>query len=274
MGLTAENLEADRKKIRSALTVTLGILVLVWGVFVLDRQFGLDLNRFGNRPGRLDGLQGIFTMPFLHGGLDHIWNNTVSFFTLCSMLLYFYGSTGLKALFWSWLGAGIVLWSSFAPGNHIGLSGVVYALAAFLFAGGVLRRNRVLMRVALVVVFLYGSIIWGVLPIEVGVSWQGHLSGAAVGLLLALILRKEGPVADRSRADALTETDYEAPAQTAQGTALRETRMMAEANTAVKPNRREALLWKGERKAMAKPRPLSSRGIRKPRSGPHLKSRR
>ena len=91
------------------------------------------------------------------------------------------------------MGSGILLWTSGASGNHIGLSGVVYALAAFLFLSGVIRRHAILMRVALVVVFLYGSIVWGVFPIEVGVSWQGHLAGAFVGGLLALVWRKEGP---------------------------------------------------------------------------------
>ena len=96
-------------------------------------------------------------------------------------------------LFWTWLGSGVLLWTSGASGNHIGLSGVVYALAAFLFLSGVIRRHTILMRVALVVVFLYGSIVWGVFPIEVGVSWQGHLAGAFVGGLLAVVWRKEGP---------------------------------------------------------------------------------
>jgi len=109
------------------------------------------------------------------------------------MLLSFYRGIGLKVLFWTWLGSGILLWTSGASGNHIGLSGVVYALAAFLFLSGVIRRHAILMRVALVVVFLYGSIVWGVFPIEVGVSWQGHLAGAFMGGLLAVVWRKEGP---------------------------------------------------------------------------------
>lgn len=189
------DLEADRRRIQQALIVTIGCLVLVWGAFLINLQFELGLNRFGNRPLRMDGLPGILGMAFLHGGWDHLWSNTVSFFSLSAMLLYFYRGVGLKVLFWSWLGSGVLLWTSGADGNHIGLSGVVYALAAFLFLSGVIRRNPVLMRVALVVVFLYGSIVWGVLPIKVGVSWQGHLAGASTGILLALVLLREGPQA-------------------------------------------------------------------------------
>jgi len=192
-GISPQALEADRRRIRHALLLTAGALVCIWGVFLINLQFELGLNRFGNRPLRPGGAVGILAMPFLHGGWDHIWGNTVSYFTLSCMLLYFYQSMGLKVLLWSWLGSGFLLWASGAPGNHIGLSGVVYALAAFLFLSGVIRKHAILMRVALVVVFLYGSIVWGVLPIEVGVSWQGHLAGAFAGGLLALVLRKEGP---------------------------------------------------------------------------------
>jgi membrane associated rhomboid family serine protease len=188
-----QELEADKRRIQHALIVTIGCLVLVWGAFLINLQFNLGLNRFGNRPLRTEGLVGILSMAFLHGGWEHIWSNTVSFFTLSSMLLYFYRGIGLKVLFWTWLGSGILLWTSGTSGNHIGLSGVVYALAAFLFLSGVIRRHAILMRVALVVVFLYGSIVWGVFPIEVGVSWQGHLAGAFMGGLLAVVWRKEGP---------------------------------------------------------------------------------
>ncbi|MDB4676210.1 rhomboid family intramembrane serine protease [Flavobacteriales bacterium] len=188
-----KELEADRRRIQQSLIVTIGCLVIVWGAFLINLQFNLGLNRFGNRPLRTEGLVGVLSMAFLHGGWEHIWGNTVSFFTLSSMLLYFYRGIGLKVLFWTWLGSGVLLWTSGASGNHIGLSGVVYALAAFLFLSGVIRRHAILMRVALVVVFLYGSIVWGVFPIEVGVSWQGHLAGAFVGGLLAVVWRKEGP---------------------------------------------------------------------------------
>lgn len=188
-----EELAADRMRIRHALIVTVGVLILIWGTHFINEQFGLEWRRFGNRPGQWKGLPGILTMPFLHGDFQHLWGNTVSFFSLNTMLLYFYRGLGIKVLFWSWLGTGAMLWMSGAPGNHIGLSGVVYALVSFLFLSGWIRKHTPLIRVALVVVFLYGSIVWGVFPIEKGVSWQGHLSGASMGALLAILWRKEGP---------------------------------------------------------------------------------
>jgi len=264
------DLAADRIRIRFALLLTFAVLIVVWGVFLIDEQFQLGLNRFGNRPLRWNGTIGILSMPFLHGGWEHIWGNTVSFFTLSSMLVYFYRGTGIKVLGWSWLGSGVLLWMSGASGNHIGLSGVIYALAAFLFLSGIVRRQAALMRVALVVVFLYGSIVWGVLPIEVGVSWQGHLAGACTGLFLALTLRKEGPQEppideEESEEDALLFPIEEAN---------------TEPNAGLEPNpsgpageRRQDLMWKGIRPVAFKSKPLSQRGMRKPRQGAHLKSK-
>jgi len=192
-GIDEASLAADRNLIRRSLTVTFGILIVIWCVYLIDEQLGLDLRRFGNRPLRKNGLPGVLLMPLLHGDFQHLWGNTVSFFSLNSLLLYFYRNLGYKVLGWSWLATGCLLWLSGAPGNHIGLSGVIYALSAFLFLSGLIRQSPRLIRVSMVVAFLYGSIVWGVFPIEVGVSWQGHLSGALVGSLLAVAWRRQGP---------------------------------------------------------------------------------
>ena len=280
---TPEELQADRRKIFNALVVTIGCLVLVWGVFLINLQFDLGLNQYGNRPLKTQGLIGIFSMAFLHGGWSHIWGNTVSFFTLSVMLLYFYRGIGPKVLFWSWAGSGLLLWTSGAAGNHIGLSGVVYALAAFLFLSGIIRKHTVLMRVALVVVFLYGSIIWGVFPIEVGVSWEGHLTGACVGGLLALVLKREGP-----QPPPLPEEEEEQGLPTPNtmlsnedlgilGTGLVEDTWLTAnpENTSEPPmGRRQSLLWKGPRPVEGQRRSPDQRGIRKDRKGVHLKARR
>jgi membrane associated rhomboid family serine protease len=262
----------DRLHIRFALLLTFAVLIVVWGVFLIDEQFQLGLNRFGNRPLRWNGIIGIVSMPFLHGGWEHISGNTFSFFTLSSMLVYFYRGTGIRVLAWSWFGSGLLLWMSGASGNHIGLSGVIYALAAFLFMSGIVRKQPHLMRVALVVVFLYGSIVWGVLPIEVGVSWQGHLAGACTGSFLALALRKEGP-----QAPFVDEADGEGPddvhsLQADVAVPASDRSFQGEHPPRV-PNPRQGLIWKGNRPATMKLRPLSQRGVRKPRKGPHLKSK-
>ena len=298
----AATLAADRALIRLVLTVTLGILMVIWGVFLIDEQFGLELRRFGNRPLKTDGLAGILAMPLLHGHFQRLCGNTVSFFSLNALLLYFYRNLGFKVLGWSWLATGCLLWLSGADGNHIGLSGVIYSLSAFLFFSGLIRQAPRLIRVSMVVAFLYGSIVWGVFPIEVGVSWQGHLSGAVVGSFLAIAWRKQGPQRPPPPADEDDDDDDRpAPSAVARPTtqedgarsgwrailesptdgilgeaAVEDTWLTSEAPSPEEERRESSRiqrLWKG-------PRPISSEqaksrrgGIRKPRQGGHIKSK-
>ena len=295
----ARALEADRRRIKTALTITIGILTLIWGVYFVNAQFDLGWKQFGNRPLQIRGLAGILTMPFLHGDFQHLWGNTVSFFSLNAMLVYFYRDLGLRVLAWSWIGTGLLLWLSGAQGNHIGLSGVVYAQVAFLFFSGILRRDPRLIRVALVVVFLYGSIVWGVFPIEEGVSWEGHLSGASMGTFLALVWRKQGPqrpplpaMEDEDEAwtgthPASAEGDYEERAtrggailQSAPGilgeAAVEDTWLTSDIPATEADDwgaRRAALMWRGERPLAAENAKSRRGGIRKPRKGGHIKSR-
>ena len=94
---------------------------------------------------------------------------------------------------WLFFIAGIWLWAIGRPNFHIGASGVVYALASFIFFSGLIKKQNKLSAASLLVIFLYGSMIWGVLPIYDGVSWEGHLAGLLAGLLMAIFYRKEGP---------------------------------------------------------------------------------
>ena len=110
----------------------------------------------------------------------------MSFFTLNGFLFYFYRSIALRVWLWLFFASGLLLWGLAVDGNHIGASGIIYGLAAFLFTSGIVRDDRLLLRVSLAVVFLYGGIVWWMLPIDDHVSWEGHLSGAIVGVALAV----------------------------------------------------------------------------------------
>lgn len=176
-----------------ALWFTMAFLVVIWSVYVLNDLLDLGWRKHGVHPRTLKGLRGILTYPFLHGDWGHLWNNTMSFFTLNGFLFYFYRSIALRVWMWLFVLSGTLLWGLAVDGNHIGASGIIYGLAAFLFTSGVIRRNRLLLRVSLAVAFLYGGIVWWMLPIDDHVSWEGHLSGAAVGVLLAIAFRHQGP---------------------------------------------------------------------------------
>jgi len=200
----------EKNRIFYALFSTALFLILIWGIHLLVEYGGLtEWRRNGTHPRDLNRWWGVFTMPFLHGAGDgvfpdnfkHIANNTVSFAVLNTLLFYFYREVALKV----WLS--IALFSSlfvFVVGvegsNHIGASGIVYGLAFFLFTAGALNmKHTVMVRVSLLVLFLYGSIIWGIFPVEESVSWEGHLGGALTGLFMAFILRKQLPEAPKPR---------------------------------------------------------------------------
>lgn len=185
---------SDKQRLHFALWFTMLFLIAIWGVFLIDLSFDLGLNHYGNRPRELRGLKGIFTYPFLHGGWSHIWNNTASFFVLNGLLFYFYRSLAIRVWSIMFLSSGLLLWLIGGEAtNHIGASGLVFGLASFLFFSGIMRKNLLLLRITLLVAFLYGGMFWLMFPIKEHVSWEGHLAGAISGLALAFLYRNSGP---------------------------------------------------------------------------------
>jgi len=168
-------------------------VLLLWAVFVVERALGLDLYRYGLLPRDAHGLPGIITSPFIHGDAEHLFNNSVPLLLLGWGLMYFYPRIAGRVVLASWLLSGVWVWISARDNYHIGASGVVYGLAAFLFFSGVFRRQRTLMALSLIVVFLYGSLVWGVFPLVPRVSWESHLWGGVAGSLMAFLYRKVPP---------------------------------------------------------------------------------
>jgi membrane associated rhomboid family serine protease len=194
MGPAQEVVLVDqRKRMLTAAMLPALTLVVIWAVFLLDRGLGLDLYRFGILPREWSGLAGVLFSPFLHGDAEHVFNNSVPLMVLGWGLMYFYPRIAGKVVLAAWLISGIWVWISARGNYHIGASGVVYGLAAFLFFSGVLRRQRTLMALSLLVVFLYGSMIWGIFPIVPRVSWESHLWGGVAGALMAWLYRGVPP---------------------------------------------------------------------------------
>lgn len=187
-----------RKQILTTVFYPLLFMVLCWAIFIVDQLFSLQLFNYGVAPRTITGLRGILFSPLLHANFAHIASNTLPILVLGSLFFYFYKRIAKVAFIWIWLISGIWLWiggrnSSENPTLHAGASILIYGLATFLFFSGVFRKNLRLMIVSALVVFLYGSIMWGVLPIKSEMSWEGHLCGALAGVLVAYSYRKEGP---------------------------------------------------------------------------------
>jgi len=149
-------------------------------------------------PRKTEGLLGIITSVFVHGDLGHIASNSLTMLVLGMMLFYFYRKIAFPVFLWIWLISGLWLWvggrnDEYHPNYHIGASTLIYGLASFLFFSGVFRRHLQLMVVSALVLFLYGGIIWGIFPINVEMSWEGHLFGAIAGVMVAYNYRREGP---------------------------------------------------------------------------------
>ena len=174
---------------RLALKLAVGFVALLWAIHTVGWMFGLELQRFGVRPRTLDGLVGIFLAPLLHGGFAHLFSNSVPLIVLGTGLLHLYPRSALRALPVLYLGPGLAVWLLGRASIHIGASGLVYGLVTFIFFSGILRRDRRAIAAALLVFFLYGSIVWGVFPIRPGMSWETHLAAALLGGVLAFMLR-------------------------------------------------------------------------------------
>jgi len=170
-----------------ALKASLVFVAVLWAVFILDEVFALRLGRFGLRPGSVPGLIGVITAPLLHGGFQHLLSNTLPMFISLVSTLYLYPNAAIRVIPLIWLGSGTLAWFIGRPSLHYGASGLIYGLLAFVFISGILRRDLRSVSVSLLVGFFYGSMVWGVLPIRPHMSWEMHLSGAVMGVMLAFV---------------------------------------------------------------------------------------
>jgi membrane associated rhomboid family serine protease len=172
-------------------------LLIIWLVFIVDISLRLDLVYYGLFPRKVSGLQGIIFAPFIHGGIRHIFANTIPLFALSTLLFYFYQRISFKVVLMCYLLPGALVWLLARPAYHVGASGIIYGLAGFLFVSGILRKHLGLMAISFLVAFQYGSMIWGIFPIEDNVSWESHLAGLITGLALAWIFRDQGAKGNR-----------------------------------------------------------------------------
>ncbi|MBL7962416.1 MAG: rhomboid family intramembrane serine protease [Flavobacteriales bacterium] len=191
--MEAHLLSNERARMVNAALLPLLAVALLWSVHVLDAVYSWQLNTWGNIPRTMAGLPGILLQPFFHADLEHLLNNSLSLLVLGWCLVYFYPRVAGRVAWITWVVSGVAVWLTARPDRHIGASGVVYGLAFFLFFSGVFRRQRALMAISLLVVFLYGGLLWGLLPTLPRISWESHLWGGLTGAGLAWWYRHISP---------------------------------------------------------------------------------
>ncbi len=169
----------------------------IWVIYWVEIKFGFNFNKLGVQPRTFLGLRGIVFTHFIHSGPSHLFNNSIPLFVLLGSLYYFYKEAAHKVLFLGALLTGFLTWCIARDSYHIGASGVVYLLFSFVFFSGIIRKHYRLVALSLIIIFLYGSMIWYVLPVKDGMSWEGHLSGLLVGIIFSYIYRNLGMVQEK-----------------------------------------------------------------------------
>ena len=173
--------------------IPLLLVFAIWFVYWIEYFFGLNFNTWGIYPRTGKGLRGILFGPFIHSGPEHLFNNSIPLFVLLASLVYFYRKIAYKVLFWGTILTGFLTWLIARPSFHIGISGVIYMLFSFIFFSGLIRKYYRLVALSLIVVFLYGGMVWYIFPIKSALSWEGHLSGFLVGIFFVFYYRHQGP---------------------------------------------------------------------------------
>jgi membrane associated rhomboid family serine protease len=181
---------SDYRHIYLSIFLPLIFVALIWIVKLSEVLTGLDFSALGIFPRRLSGLIGVITSPFIHQDIKHTLSNSVPFVVLGFLLYNAYRKVAFKVILLIWIFEGLLVWIVGRQAYHIGASGVVYGIAFFLFFSGVFRLDIRSMALSLLVAFVYGGMVYGVLPLDMKVSFEAHLMGAIVGAICAWYYRE------------------------------------------------------------------------------------
>lgn len=178
------------ENIKKSIQVPLILIGICWAVEIIELLFNSNFNRFGILPRSINGLIGIATSPFVHGGFFHLISNTLPFVILGTAIILFYRKIYIQVYLLCFLATGFGVWLLARPVYHIGASGVVYAFAGFLLFMGIFKRSIKAILISVAMIILYGGLIFGVFPGRPGISWESHLIGAVVGAGIAYLYSK------------------------------------------------------------------------------------
>ncbi|WP_339921238.1 rhomboid family intramembrane serine protease [uncultured Flavobacterium sp.] len=170
--------------------VPLFFVLFLWFIYWMEIRFGFDFDRNGIYPRTFSGLQGVFFSPFIHSDLNHLYNNSMPLLVLLAALQFFYAKQSYAVIGYGILFSGILTWLIGRSNYHIGASGLIYVLVAFIFFKGILTRYYRLVALSLAVIIMYGGILWYVFPkVDDTISWEGHLAGLITGFVLSFVYK-------------------------------------------------------------------------------------
>lgn len=201
---------SDQHKFMHSLLVGFLLCALIVSTYIISSASDFPFVQLGIHPRHIDGLLGILTSPLIHANNNHLIDNTIPLFLLTLATFYFYHDVAFSVLLTGWILTGFWVWIGARPDAwHVGSSGIIYCLASFLFFSGIIRKHPPLLAISLLVTFLYGGMVWGILPVQTDISWESHLYGAMAGLLLAFIYRGHNPHQEQEEGEEEDEEEEE-----------------------------------------------------------------
>ena len=190
---------ADSRRLRSAFAIVMSFVLLLWAIKFTEYFAGTDFIQLGIYPRHAIGLIGIICAPLIHSSFAHLFANTLPIILIGTLLLYGYPRAARVLLPVVYVGSGICVWLFARESYHIGASGLAFGMLFYVFTVGVLRWDRRAIAISLIVFFLYGGMLLGILPTNQEISFESHLSGALIGVILAFRLRWHDPAAPRKQ---------------------------------------------------------------------------
>ena len=183
-------MSAEAIKFKNSVFFVVSFTILLWIIKALEWAVALDFGFLGILPRTLSGTMGIITAPLIHGDALHLISNTFPLLLLGVSVFYFYHRIALEVFAWIYFLSGFWVWMAARDAYHIGASGLIYGMVAFLFFSGLFRRDTKSLSISLIVIFLYGGMLQGLFPTNGRISWESHLLGALAGGFCAFFYRE------------------------------------------------------------------------------------
>jgi membrane associated rhomboid family serine protease len=182
----------EKNKIVNAVFYPILFVLFIGLIHFIQFVFNLDFYWLGIYPQKLSAIGGVVSSVLVHGNFNHLFNYAITLLILGSALFYFYKPIALKVVVWVVLMGGFWTWVMARESYHIGASGLIYGLFSFLLLSGFIRLNKQLISLSFFVVIVYGSMVWGIFPVKLNISYEAHFWGFVSGIILAIFYRKQG----------------------------------------------------------------------------------